>query len=272
MRARLLFCFFSALLALPPSAAGRDRYVIWRDNTAGETRASRLTGAALSAPVEIPGYDGDWNLVGFADFDRDGIPDLLWRNKTHRAVVVTYLNQTGDIAALGTVDRPYNGDWKVLGVGDLDGDGSPDILWQNKNTFDVRLWTMCDHVQNWTGTLPAVPDPLWQFVGLGDFNGDGRNDLLWRHKETAALALWLMDRGRFVRAIRLPNPPADWLPVGVTDLDDDGDADLIWQAPATRQLAVWQMRQTEFARAWFIDTSRAEETADDPSFRFAAVR
>ncbi len=33
-------------------------------------------------------------------------------------------------------------DWKIVGVGDFNGDGQPDILWQNTSNGEVGVWFM----------------------------------------------------------------------------------------------------------------------------------
>ena len=82
--------------------------------------------------------------------------------------------------------------WHVKGVGDFDGDGKSDIIWQHDNGT-AAMWLM-------DGTTPrssarsarSTRVPSWHIKGTGDFNGDGKSDILWQHDNGTA-AMWLMD-------------------------------------------------------------------------------
>ncbi len=66
------------------------------------------------------------------DFNGDGSPDILLRNKSTGDVRIWYLDGSAvigqdTVAGLGSP-------WNIVGVGDFNGDGSPDILWRNPET------------------------------------------------------------------------------------------------------------------------------------------
>ena len=39
-----------------------------------------MNGPAMKQVVNVSGLGSDWTLAGIADYNRDGKPDLLWRN------------------------------------------------------------------------------------------------------------------------------------------------------------------------------------------------
>lgn len=56
--------------------------------------------------------------------------------------------------------------WRVRGVGDLNVDGTPDLLWQNLSTFDVAVWFM-NGLQLIDGRPvigPRLPSAAWHLV------------------------------------------------------------------------------------------------------------
>src|SRR5258706_4483227 len=61
-------------------------------------------------------------------------PNILWHNKTtgqNRVWFMSGTNWTSESALPSTSDDLG---WKMIGTGDFDHNGYPDILWQNENT------------------------------------------------------------------------------------------------------------------------------------------
>ena len=82
----------------------------------------------------------NWHKAGIADFNADGVPDILWRN-INGINVIWYMDEDGR-AIKGAGRVPYREkDWQVGKVADLDADGIPDILWRNMNG-DRVVWYM----------------------------------------------------------------------------------------------------------------------------------
>ena len=93
---------------------------------------------------------GGWEVVGFGDFDGDGIDDTLLSDGT-------------GLAGWSMVDGQRQGDlWfgnmadgdEIAGIADFDGDGTDDILIRSTATETLTAWL----VQNGavTGTLAIV--------------------------------------------------------------------------------------------------------------------
>jgi hypothetical protein len=71
------------------------------------------------------------------------------------------------------------------GLGDFNGDGYQDVLWQNNSTHQVTVHYF-DGAQgvtyigwNWLST--AGEPSGWELVGAADFDGDGVPDLVWEY-------------------------------------------------------------------------------------------
>jgi hypothetical protein len=92
-------------------------------------------------------------------------PDVIWQNDTTGEVTawyqhkitrqVTYWSMSGaQLTAWGMLAGPTRG-WGVAGATDLNGDGTPDLLWQNDSTYQSAVWFLRG------GPAPAVYDWAW---------------------------------------------------------------------------------------------------------------
>ena len=155
----------------------------------------------------------DWQFAGIGDFNGDGKDDILWRNDDGRLTDWLGTASGGYQPNSANLLDNVSGDWKIVGVGDFNGDGKDDILWRND---DGRL-------TDWLGTSTgAFTDNVtnaynsvsldWHVQDIGDFNGDGHADIAWRNDD-GRLTDWLATAsGGFQpnSAYALYGVPNDW--------------------------------------------------------------
>src|SRR5262249_1155467 len=127
-----------------------------------------------------------------------------------------YLNPSG-----------VEGSWKVVGLGDFNGDGKTDLLWWQQTTGILYAWFMNGNARSSGAYLSPsqVPDTNWKVEGIADLNGDGKPDLLWRNTATGELYVWYMSGlAKTGGAYLAPSRVADtnWKIEGVADLNGDG--------------------------------------------------
>jgi len=127
-----------------------------------------------------------WRVVAVADFNRDGKPDLIWQSDATRQVVVHYYGGGGGATFLGWAWLNASGvpGWRVAGAGDFDGNGTPDLVWQNESSRQVTVHYYAG--TTWTGWnwLNSTGFTGWSLAGVGDFDGDGRPELVWQNDTT----------------------------------------------------------------------------------------
>ena len=123
---------------------GRDD-VLWRDG-AGRLAVLLLDGAharGLDPLVPPAPADGSWEAAGVGDFDRDGRPDVAFRNRLSGRVSVWLMSGLARREGrLLSPDAPAAGDWGLAAVADLDGDGWADLLWRNATSERLVAWLM----------------------------------------------------------------------------------------------------------------------------------
>lgn len=165
----------------------------------------------------------NWNVVGAADMNHDGRPDLIFQNSLTNDIYVWYMQGTTLIAGAYINPRNPGTGWKIAAVGDLNGDGNPDIVFQKKlfvpadSPGNVYVWYMQNDIQIGGGFLaPANPGAAWNVAGLVDFLGQGRPQIVFQNAGTGELAYWVMDGLNLVRFdVTKPNSPgASWKLVG----------------------------------------------------------
>jgi hypothetical protein len=221
-----------------------------------------LNGVIGAGHAVTPGgvTDTTWKIAGSADFNNDGYPDLLFQNTATGGLALWYMSGTTMTSA--TLLSPYgpsDPNWKVAGLGDFDGDGRPDILFQHAMTSQLAVWYMNGTTMTRAMMVnPTGPvDPAWKVAAVVDFNNDGNVDLLFQNATTGALVIWYMTGAHMVSATLLtPMGPSDphWKVVGVADLNADGKQDLIFQHSLTGQVVAWYMNGSTMTSGAYIST------------------
>ena len=136
--------------------------------------------------------------------------------------------------------------WRIVAVGDLNGDGYPDLIWQQDGTNLASVWYMggADGSTFLSTKILSGPIPGWRIVAAGDLNGDGHADLIWQQDGTNLPSVWYMggaDGSTLLNSKLLSDSIPGWRIVAAADLNGDGHPDLIWRQDATNVPSVWYM-------------------------------
>jgi hypothetical protein len=176
-----------------------------------------------------------------ADFNRDGISDILWRHGASGDINVWFMSGAivmGD----AWIPRVTDQQWQIVGIGDFNGDGNADILWRYTPSGDMNLWFMSGTSVTSDAWLPRVSDPQWKIAGIGDFNKDGKADIVWRNTATGDINVWFMNGGTVTGDAWLPRViDQQWQIVGTGDFNRDGGADIVWRYIPSGDIDVWLM-------------------------------
>jgi ELWxxDGT repeat protein len=247
----------------------RRNDLLWRHDLSGENvlwfmNGADLVGGTFTSPAALA--DPRWTVAGTNDFDADGHPDILWRNRDSGEVVVWYMN--GPALTSGTFLTPSalpDTRWGVVGTGDFDVDGKPDILWRNDTSGELVAWLMNGTVlRSGTFLTPAAfADLDWVAAGTGDFDGDGRTDIVWRNGLSGQNAIWFLEGTSLLRG-SLTDPPvlADtrWRIVAIGDYDSDGKSDVVWRHEESGQNVLWFMNGATLVNGTFTNPSTFPDT------------
>ena len=197
----------------------------------------------------------DWNTRALqaVDVDGDGLLDLVLINNDHSTVDILHQLKVG--AAREDADKAVRGNrWEPvvedarfrkesvttgvtmydLAVGDLNGDGRPDLVY----TGDPQALTV--RYQQADGTwlekqLTDAPVPIQYLSGIriADLTGNGRNDLVMLGQKE--LAIFYQNAAHELDPpVRLPLSDENCYGLEIVDIDGDGRPDLVYLCSGSR--------------------------------------
>ena len=189
-------------------------------------------GAAVDLDDVQLSENPDWEFAGIGDLNGDGRDDVLLRH-SHTGNWY-YFPQDGrnlEVKGRGMAELPKDFAWQLVGIGDLNRDGTDDVLLRHERTgrwhYSPMQGTKYLEAEGGSIGLPANFD--WSVAGLGDLNGDGRDDILLRHSEGRwrySPTMHGLERASWDGVLDLPTDP-DWRLAGMGDLNGDGRDDVL---------------------------------------------
>jgi uncharacterized protein (TIGR03437 family) len=181
-----------------------------------------------------------------ADFNGDGSPDLAVANFVDGTVTILLWNKSspGFRLAPGSPFKAGSGASATatgtlgLAVGDLDGDGKPDLAVAVNTDGDVAVFRGAGD-----GTFSAFQGSPYSLPGayaiaVGDFNGDGKPDMAVTGRSTGTVQVFLGNgKGGFTAGASFGAGPGS-LPQTIVagDFNGDGKLDLAWVNNGTGSL------------------------------------
>ncbi len=207
--------------------------IVWR-HSAGAVGSWRMKDGALHSFDQIypQGVPLDWRLIDTGDMNRDGIEDLIWWNWNSGEVVYWKMGANARLVSSHHVAvLHHTSGWHLKAAGDIDRDGTDDLIWWNQSDGAVNWWPMIDGQWNGGGgTIGTVhPSSGWDLRGVGDVTGDGYANLIWRHS-SGAVHFWVANNGQYSASlVSDQSPDSQWTLASVGDVNGDGTDDLIWR-------------------------------------------
>lgn len=193
------------------------------------TLALDANGASREAPITLPGRQWPRQVIedklsqahalGWGDFDRDGSDELAvgWRGKPFGVAMYKRLPD-------GRWNRQLVDDGMAaedLAVGDLNGDGRPEIVACGRATANVRIYWN-EPEPTWTRHVVDSGFFNWTAVAA-DFTGDRKVDIIGNDLRGKKTYLYVAPTWKRI----LLHEGVDVIHSAVMDVDGDGDLDFV---------------------------------------------
>jgi hypothetical protein len=171
-------------------------------------------------------------FVATGDLNGDGRPDVVVVNSGTTANSISVLLSTGGGAFAPPVNITVGPGPADVAIGDVNGDGRPDLVVTNSNDTISVLLNVGGGAFAAPSTLADFPGSLPEGVAIADVNHDGANDIIVTNSAGSSVTLFLgAGFGTFTAPIKISTTaPAATTgggsPSGVAVADYNGDGNL----------------------------------------------
>ena len=188
--------------------------------------------------------DLDWKIEAVANFSGDAQKTLFWRHQQTGKMALWRMS-SGKISSASFLNFSLPDlTWQVATTADLNGDGTSDLVWQNRATNAIAVWYM-----NRTGFVDATflqnPGEGYRVRASGDFNQDGVADLLLQNPLTGQNQIWYFQQSPkgivYSNSAFLGNTVPGQQFLGLGQLDRSTPPSLLWTNTTTGDLVTWQI-------------------------------
>jgi len=218
------------------------------NSTGNITFSSKVDFATTSNPA----------TVAISDLDADGKPEVIVAN--NGGISVSVFKNTSVLGSITTGSFATKQDFTTgpnplhINVGDLDGDGKPDLVTANgDNTVCILRNTSVQGIINSSSFATKVNFPTGNGsinVAIGDIDGDGKQDLALTNLHAATLSVLrntsspgTITASSFAAKVDFSTGTR---PIGVSmgDLDGDGKLDIAVACEGTNTVSVYKSKVT----------------------------
>ena len=159
-----------------------------------------ISAGSFAAPVNFATGPNPWNVF-IADIDGDGKPDVVTLDQgsaSHKISILRNLGVVGNITTnsfAAAVDLAGADTGETLAVGDLDGDGKPDLVAGSYSGRTIAVYRNTSVPGSITTSSFAAPvvfalGASVHTVALGDLDGDGKVDVAVVTQSPSSLVLF----------------------------------------------------------------------------------
>ncbi|WP_304065245.1 FG-GAP-like repeat-containing protein [Pedobacter glucosidilyticus] len=193
-----------------------------------------ITSASFATKVDFV-TESEPFAVAIRDLDGDGKPDLVVTNYGSSSISVFRNISTIGLLDAGSFDNKIDfttgSSPRISSIGDLDGDGKPDLAVVNESSGDISILrnTSITGILSFASKVDVVAGSSPRFIAIGDLNIDGKLDLAVTNFGSSNFSVFMNSSS--IGNVSF-NPKVDFtagtrpVSVAIDDLDGDGKSDL----------------------------------------------
>ena len=184
-----------------------------------------------------------WEIFGMGVTTAGKTTDDVYVRSSDNVIGAWVTDDSGHVAGWATVGQ-FDGNTRILGLGDFNGDGQSDLLLRNTNGA-VGCYFTSGEKTGWNYFQSLGNE--WRIAAVGDFNGDGRDDVVLSHNAGFA-GTWLTQADGTMAWADLDAVSDGFVIAGAGDFDGDGVDDVLLQNGT--YCGAW-LAENGSAKAWF---------------------
>jgi Fibronectin type III domain len=223
--------------------------ILWVNSNTGQLSVWTMTGTIVPAIANFSvggsGVTGTVQAIG--NFHGTATSDLIVHNSQTGGTWMA--TNRGTLSFSVTFLGSVNTSWKIAGVADLAGTGTPQLIWQNASTRQLSLWFFSNGSRVAYPLLSKIPAPGWKIMGFGAVNGHSKDDIVWQNTSTGAVSIWETN-GQTVTSIENPGDPSapgkPWQLNRVAYLNGSGAGQIIWRNTVNGSVWAWYVNGNSF--------------------------
>jgi hypothetical protein len=168
--------------------------IVWQDPVSGASQIWFLGGATGTTLLQASSISGpnSWHIVGATDFNGDGRPDLIWQDPVSGWTQIWFMGGPEGTTVQSAANLTIYNSWRIVGSGDLNGDGHPDMLWQDPVSGTVQIWYLTGALGNLLQSAVNLTASTSHVVAIANFNRDGVADLIWQDPVSGSTQIELL--------------------------------------------------------------------------------
>jgi len=152
--------------------------------------AGSITASSFAAKVDFTSSSTGPIFGALGDVNGDGKPDIVTANPSANTVSIRRNTSTpGNISFATKVDFSTGGTPSSVAIGDVDGDGQPDLVTSNAaasaNTVSVLRNTTAAGTISFAVKVDFATGAIPRSVAIGDVDGDGNPDIVVANNATS---------------------------------------------------------------------------------------
>jgi hypothetical protein len=237
--------------------------VFWHNQTTGQVYTWHMSGNNVIDTRQVNLVtDSHWKVVGTGDLNGDGYPDLVWRHDTE-GWVAYWMLQNDTVIGSGylSINKVADLNWSVKGVGDVNGDGFADVIWQHTDGT-IGVWLMRGATVQSTPYFSVVnPGANWQIAAVGDMNHDGKDDLIFQETTAGWIGVWFLN-GTTVTSTNYfsisQQPDLNWKIRAAGDIDGSGVARLLWRHQTQGWVGSWTVNGATVTGTFYTNPNKVD--------------